>query len=134
MELRLLQRKRISSAFTGVFAIEPFNNTLKLVCTKTGNVAEGSEFVKVEDIVDEKELYGTWKGTKETRSTITIDESGVYYSLTHTRNDKTSTTQSGSSSLDFAGDTIYIRTKLTLTIVKKDGSIELVTDNDRFVR
>lgn len=133
-DILTLHGETLELEYTGVFAIEPFNNTLKLICTKAGNVAEGSEFVKVEDIVDEKELYGTWKGTKETRSTITIDESGVYYSLTHTINDKSSTTQSGSSSLDFAGDTIYIRTELTLTIVKKDGSIELVTDNDRFVR
>lgn len=120
--------------FIGTFAIEPFNDTLKLVCTKTGTAAKNSEFVKVEDIVDEKELYGTWKAIKETKSTITIDESGVYFDLTHTINSKFSTTRSGRESLDFAGDTIYITGEQTLTIVQKNGSIELVTDNDRFVR
>ena len=118
----------------GTFAIEPFNDTLKLICTKTGDVAKGSEFVKVKDIVDEKALYGTWKGSKETKSTITIDESGVYYSLTHTKNNKSSTTRSGSSSLNFAGDTIYLRTMLTLTIVVDNGNIKLITDNDCFTR
>ena len=119
---------------TGDFDIEPTEDSLRLVCTKTGKVAKGTVFVKVEDVVDEKALFGTWQGTREKESTITIDESGIHYSLTRSTGSKSKSRQSGSSDLAFAGDTLYIRTKLTMTVEQKDGVIELVSDNDRFVR
>ena len=124
----------LSLQYTGDFDIEPTEDSLRLVCTKTGEVAKGTVFVKVEDVVDERALYGTWQGTREKESTITIDESGIHYSLTRTTGSKSKSTRSGSSDMAYAGDTLYIRAELTLTVEQKDGVIELVSDNDRFVR
>lgn len=130
----------VSFPFMGTFTIEPVEDpefpegTVKLVCTKTGDVAKGTEFIKVQDIVDETELYGTWVGTNEKENVLIINESGMDFTLIRAKSATSHSQVGGCDDLFFAGDTIYISREMTLTVVVSEGEIELVAANERFVR